>query len=203
MTNQQRQALLTKARTELRLTTDGYMQNPKGIHWRNANKHLDALAASLVAPKPPVSRVPNLGPIIEGGKSILLHDLTHPTDGIPYYPAFDDGFGDAGRYVIAPENVKIAQQSGSQGGDAFYMEGVSLIEYWIGHIALAPPTNKLYRKGERITRIAWIPSTQGGPHVHCAIDARKLTGGRVLEHHTDYSHGAPKIGVQLARYLNS
>lgn len=152
------------------------------------------------APKPkPKPVVPELGPICEGGASILVHDLTHETDGLPGYPAFDDGWV-AGRRIIAPEDCEVTEQSGSQGGDAFYLCGESSIAYWIGHASASPRTGRRFRKGETMSTIANILPSQGGPHVHCGIDARPLIG-RELLHHDDYTHGAPTVGEQLRRAL--
>jgi hypothetical protein len=51
-----------------------------------------------------------------------------------------------------------------------------------------------------MTTIANI-SLGGGPHVHLAIDARPLLGHHLISH-TDYTHGAPTIGAQLARGID-
>ncbi len=166
--------------------------------------HMDDLAVRLlkeyaasVRPK-----IPQLGPVILGGQSVLAHDLTHATAGIPGYPAFDDGFGQAGALVVAPEPLAITRQSSSQGGDAFYARGQSSIEYWFGHIYGPPATGSWIGKGERLARIANISIADGGPHVHVGINATPLIG-RELEHRTDYSHGATPIGVQLERWLRT
>lgn len=149
----------------------------------------------------PLHKVPDLGPIYRGGRSLLLQDLTHETDGVPGYPAFDDGWK-AGRAVIAPERLTVTQQSGSQGGDAFYAQGDSSIEYWIGHVVRAPATGTRFRKGTTLSTIASIPYSDGGPHVHTGINARPLIGHELL-HHTDYSHGAPTVGEQLRRWASA
>jgi len=201
VTDRQRLAKLQAALRALKQTTHGY--TPEGVHWRTAMTNLRALQLDLQQPPPP--SIPQLGPILLGGKSVLLHDLTHMT-AMPAgpnrgrFPALDDGFGDIGRSVIAPEALKITGQSGSQGGDAFYAKGESGIEYWVGHIDRAPSTGARFRKGERMCRIAWISQGDGGPHVHLGIDARPLIG-RTLTHHTNYTHGAPTVGRQLAEAL--
>lgn len=149
----------------------------------------------------PLKMVPDLGPIYRGGMSLLLHDLTHPTAGLPpgsVYPAFDDGWK-AGRTVVAPEALTVVDQSGAAGGDAFYARGESSLEYWIGHIVAAPATGARFRKGQKMGVIANISLNQGGPHVHCGINARPLLGKDFL-HHKDYSHGAPTVGVQLRKW---
>lgn len=149
----------------------------------------------------PAREVPNLGPIYRGGRSLLLQDLTHETDGVPGYPAFDDGWK-AGRAVIAPERLTVTEQSGSAGGDAFYAEGDSTIMYWIGHLASSPATGRVFKKGETLSTIAAIPQSQGGPHVHTGINAKPLTGFELL-HHTNYTHGAPTVGEQLRKWANA
>jgi hypothetical protein len=164
--------------------------------------YMDAYAKlmylSYIPPRPK-PQVPALGPVYSGGASVLLHSLTHETDGIPYYPAFDDGWR-AGRAVLAPEDLTVTEQSGSAGGDAFYATGKSKLRYWFGHLAWAPPTGRTFAKGSSMGVIASIPSSQGGPHVHVGIDARALIGHE-LEHKTNYQTGAPSVGEQLARAL--
>jgi len=170
---------------------------------RRANA-FDAYAKELLAQYAEENKLlpPPLGAIITGGQSVLLHDLTHRTDGFPrpgyntYFPAFDEGFGRVGVAVLAPEPLEVIRQSSSQGGDAFYARGVSSIQYWFGHVQWAPPTGAHFRKGQMMTRIARIPASDGGPHVHCGINAKPLIGHELV-HHTDYSHGAPTVGAQL------
>jgi hypothetical protein len=153
----------------------------------------------------PLRKVPPLGPVYRGGQSILLHDLTHESEGVDehgsVWPAFDDGWR-AGRAVIAPENLTVIDQSGSQGGDAFFARGVSELEYWFGHLAVAPATGRKFRKGQTMGVIANIPLIFGGPHVHTGINALPLIGKDFL-HHTDYSHGAPTVVVQLRKWAEA
>jgi len=153
-------------------------------------------------PKPPPVKVPDLGPIYRGtyAVSIMQHSLTHRTSGIPFFPAFDDGWV-AGRDVIAPEDIQVYDQSGSAGGDAFYVVGVSGIKYWFGHLAFTQPTGKKFLKGEKIGDIAWMPTSLGSSHVHCGIDARPLIGHELI-HRTDYRQGAPTVGTQLREALS-
>jgi hypothetical protein len=196
VTDKQRAALLSRARKHLRQTTRGY--NETGSEWKAAIKLLDELEADL-APK---TNVPALGPVLRGGSSILEEDLTHDTGGIPDYPAFDAGFGDVGRDVIAPEALEITDDtSGSQGGDAFYARGKSGIEYWFGHITHVPKQGTKFRKGQKMTEIAprELPHHRT-PHLHLAVDARPLIG-HVLLHKIGYQHGAPTIGAQLKKAL--
>lgn len=162
--------------------------------------------------RPPAS-VPDLGPFVEGGKSVLEHDLTHPTGGLDGYPALDDGWT-AGTPIIAPEPLRVYRASsarrrdGRPNGKAFYARGVSKIEYWIGHTSDVPPISLRARltKGRagplvpRGARLTTISANHEQPHGHLGINAKALIG-RELEHHTDYTHGATPIGEQLRKAL--
>lgn len=145
--------------------------------------------------------LPDLGPLYAGGKSVLDHDLTHATDGLPLYPAFDDAFK-AGTPILAPEELEVVRSSSSSPGAAFYAEGrTSRIAYWFGHLVSAPAVGKQFARGSRIG-VVLDHSVGGGPHCHCGINVEALFGaGRELEHHTDYTHGAPTIRTQLERFL--
>lgn len=198
MTDKQRDALLRSAMADLRKTEEGYKDNPNGPNWQNAFRKLEQLQQDLG--KPPV---PALGPVLEGAQSMLAYSPTHNTDGVPFYPAFDTGFGQAGRWVIAPELMTVQKQSGAIGGDAFYATGKSGIDYWVGHIGVAPPTGTTFRKGERIARIA---DQSGTDHVHWGLDTRPLTG-KTLKwgrdgNGPDYTYGSDPIGVQLRQMLS-
>lgn len=190
MTDKQRLNALRRAIVHLKKTTQGY--NPQGSEWKLALESLHALEEDLL----PKARVPNLGPVVPGGVSILDQDLTHVTSGLPTYPAFDDGWR-AGREVIAPEDLVIARQSGAQGGDAFYATGKSKLRYWFGHVDQAPMTGKKFRKGDVMARIS---ADHPRPHVHVGIDAKDLIGFQ-LASATNYTHGAPKVGLQLTKAL--
>lgn len=197
MTDKQRDVLLRSAMADLRKTEEGYKDNPNGPNWRNAFRKLEELQADLA--KPPV---PLLGPVLEGDKAMLEYAPTHNTDGVPNHPAFDAGFGQAGRWVIAPETLTVTKQSGAVGGDAVYARGASGIEYWIGHIGPPPATGVKFPKGSRITRIA---DQSGTDHVHWGLDVRPLTG-QGLKYGAngdgpDYTWGSPSIGAQLKRML--
>jgi peptidoglycan hydrolase-like protein with peptidoglycan-binding domain len=151
----------------------------------------------LYQPPKPAPPVPELGPIVAGGHNIVDMRLTHETDGIAGYPAFDDGWV-AGRHVVAPERVTITEQSGAQGGDAFYAKGDSGMRYWIGHVLAAPPSGRTYTRGQTIATLANLPSYQGGPHVHLGCNARSLG---VELHATGYGAG-PTLGDQLRAGLD-
>lgn len=188
MTNKQRLNALRRAKTALKQTTRGY--TPNGLYWRRAMKHIDAVMASLEPP--PL----DIGPVWKGGKSLLDQDLTHPTSGIPLYPAFDDAFVE-GREIIAPERLVVTRDSSSRPGDAFYADGESGLRYWFGHLAVAPGVGKRFAKGEVMGKVG-ANNIGGGPHVHVGVNAEKFLGkGKELQHHTNYTHGAPTIREQL------
>jgi hypothetical protein len=196
-------ALVKAAQADAGLPQSGWV-GPRLMEELRAADAFDTLAVSLLEQYADEHErdVPPLGPIVSGGTSVLLHDLTHRTAGFPrpghdtYYPAFDDGFGRTGAGVLAPEPLVVTRQSSAQGGDAFYAEGVSGLRYWIGHVAAAPATGSRWGKGQAMARIGAIGAGDGGPHVHVGIDAKAVIG-RDLLHHTNYTHGAPTVGVQL------
>lgn len=148
-------------------------------------------------PKP---AVPDLGPVVSGGKSVLDQDLTHTTGGIDGYPAFDDGFR-AGAVVIAPEPLTVTRLSsarrrdGNPNGKAFYATGASGIRYWFGHVEQIPAVGEKLAKG---ARLGLVSANHEAPHLHVGIDASALVG-RQLQHHTDYTHGGATVGKQLAQ----
>lgn len=150
--------------------------------------------------EPPPDRVPDLGSVWHGGLSVLDHDLTHPTSGIALYPAFDDAFV-PGREIIAPEAIEVTRASGSNPGDAFYAAGDSKIDYWFGHLVSAPAVGKRFSKGQTIGTVL-DHDVGGGPHTHVGVNVERLLGsGKQLEHHTNYTHGAPTVGDQLSNAL--
>ena len=197
MTDKQRLAKLRAAMATLKKTTHGY--TPAGTFWHTAFDLLEELEADLAA-RPPV---PVLGPVVKGGQSVLRHDLTHATDGLPGYPAFDDGIGLPGAAVLAPEHLTVTRQSsarrrdGTPNGKAFYATGSSKLKYWFGHVDQAPPVGTKFLKGQKMVAIS---ENHEAPHVHVGINAVDLIGHE-LAHHTNYTHGAPTVGVQLAKAL--
>lgn len=198
MTDRRRLQLLRQARRHLQRTTKGYVEyerTGRGEAWRKALDLLDRLEADLA----PV--VPRLGPVWRGGKSILDHDLTHATSGLPRYPAFDDAFR-AGVEVIAPEDlVVIPPRTSARPGAAFYARGRSKIRYWFGHLDRAPDPGTRYVTGQVMARVAYHSGYT--PHVHVGINVELLLGeGRELEHRRDYTHGAPTVGEQLRKLLS-
>jgi hypothetical protein len=158
-----------------------------------AQKLIDAAVAKV-----------NLGPVIPGGQAMLLHDLTHITDGMDaggsVWPAFDDGIGHPGMAVLAPEALTITghghakRRDGNPNGLSINIAvGASKIEYWIGHLENLAPIGAKIKKGGQI---ASISPNHEAPHVHFGINALPLIG-HDLDHHTDYTHGAPTVGAQL------
>lgn len=189
---------LAQAHGLLKQTEHGY--DPRAARWRDAMRLIDQVEAHLAAPP-----IPNLGPVIPGGKPILLEAPTHNTDGLvgrtgSEYPAFDFGW-QAGLEVLAPEGWEVTRQSSAQGADAFYATGDSGLRYWLGHIVEAPATGQRFTRGQTVATIASIP---GVDHGHLGIDARSLIGrdltwGKPVGR--DYTFGGPTIGQQLARAL--
>jgi hypothetical protein len=199
MTDKQMAALVRSMWADLRKTEKGYRDGKDGRNWKNAERKREQILTALERVP-----VPALGPVLEDGPSMLTYAPTHNTDGVPLHPAFDAGFGQAGRGVLAPELLTIQRQSSAQGGEAVYALGRSGIHYWIGHIGVAPATGRTFKKGERIARIA---DQSGTDHVHWGVDVRALTGRSLLYGRTgsgpDYTWGSPTIGQQLASVLEA
>lgn len=201
VTPKQRVNALRRARAHLartKISGRDFAEHGVGSEWKLALVHLANLERDLlkdIAPK-----VPALGPVWKGGKSVLLHDLTHATSGIPLYPAFDDAFVQ-GRSIIAPEDMEVTRSSSSRPGEAFYATGKSKIRYWFGHLDRTHQPGRKFRKGEFVGHVA-PNSIGGGPHVHVGVNVELLLGqGRELAHHTNYTHGAPTVGAQLRKEL--
>jgi len=150
-----------------------------------------------VIPKP--SPVPNLGPLYNGGASVLNHQLTHNTDGIPNFPAYDDGWV-SGRSVLAVEDMVVdTTYTSSSPGAAFFATGTSKLRYWYGHLNYAPALNKRFSKGQQVGTICYQPN--GKSHVHLGVYARNLLGYDLLYgangNGPDYTYGSPTVGTQL------
>lgn len=162
--------------------------------WKALMPHMSAAAKALLPQVPP--KIPNLGPIVKSGKSVLDHDLTHATAGISLYPAFDDAFGQ-GVTVIAPEALTVTRKSHSNPGFAFYATGASGLRYWFAHLTATPAVGTKYRKGSMVGRTC-ANHVGGGPHCHVGVNVEKLWGaGKQFSHHVDYTHGGPTIRQQL------
>jgi hypothetical protein len=143
-----------------------------------------------------------LGPVWRGGKPILEHECTHPTSGVPLYPAFDDAFK-AGCEIVAPEDLVVTRDSSSRPGDAFRATGQSGIKYWFGHLVRAPAVGTRFRKGETMG-VVLDHNVGGGPHVHVGINIEDVVGkGQELKHGLHYTFGAGRIGDQLKELIGA
>ena len=206
LNDRQRLNLVKQVRKHLENTTQGFedfKKTGKGSEWRAALEALDELAEDLELEKPASPKVPALGWVVKGGVSALTHDLTHATDGVDHMPAFDEGFGLPGLGVIAPESLTVTKigrfvrRDGKPNGRSVYATGESGIRWVFGHVEDVPEVGAKIRKRAQFCTIS--PNHEV-PHLHCGVDARALTG-RDLEHHTNYTHGAPTVGAQLAKAL--
>lgn len=165
---------------------------------------LDEYACRLLHDEAMKEKVPALGPVFSGGQSVLLQDLTHATSGLPVnargeslWPAFDDAFA-AGKTIVAPENMEVTKDSSSNPGDACYTLGDSELQWWFGHLVTAPAIGTWIKKGATIGKTC-PNDLGGGPHVHVALNVERLWGlGIALTGKTNYTHGGPLIGDQLA-----
>ena len=203
MTNRERLIILREAMAELKLTGQGYIQwsqDKQGGHWPAAMSRLKKLEKDLM-PDP----VPALGPIRNGGKSLLTYQLTHNTDGIPKFPALDENWG-AGSIVIAPEAMEVINPyTSANPGAAAYFLGRSKIEYWVGHMTSSPRIGKEFTKGQEIGRTV---AQSGAEHAHWGINVERLFGEGVQLKYgkngngPDYTYGSPTIGEQLRRLFN-
>jgi len=164
--------------------------------WAFDQVAINLMKEAAGAAKPP-PLLPPLGPLSVGGKTLLDQDCTHATAGLPFYPAFDEVWG-PGRTVIAPEPLTVTRTGSSTPGHAFYADGLSGIRYWFGHLTASPSVGTKFKKGQKIgTTFAFHAA-----HCHCGVNVEKLWGARrELVHRTNYTHGAPRIGTQLAAKL--
>lgn len=196
MNDKQIAALIVSAQTDLRKVKKAF--DPSAPNWRRAMSKLERAHAALA---PPPEAVPNLGPILRGGLSVLAHDLTHDTSGLALFPAFDE-MGSPGTPVIAPEDMVIdTKLSHSNPGLAIYATGKSGLRYWFGHLDRQQPLGKKFKKGEVFAEIG-ENHIGGGPHCHCGVNAEAILGkGKELLHKHGYQHGAPTVGVQLRAAL--
>lgn len=160
-------------------------------------KAQDLLKDEKKGQEPPPSKVPELGSMWNGGLSVLQQDLTHATEGIDNYPAFDDAF-QAGREIIAPDACEVFKKDTSaRPGEAVYLKGLQKVDFWVAHIDRDYNLGTMFRKGQFIARVV-NTDIGGGPHCHVGVNIERLVGaGKELKHHTNYTHGAPTIGQQL------
>ena len=181
---------------------DGRWKRVRALKLSTGEFAMDSLSQKMIQGEANamLPHVPDLGPIYPGGLSILQQDLTHETDGIARYPAFDSAFG-VYTPVIAPEGLVITRASSSVPGDAMYATGNSGIRYWFGHLSVAPAVGRRFNKGEKMG-IVGPNHIGGGPHCHCGINVEGIWGpGAQLAHHTNYTHGAPLVGYQLKSHM--
>lgn len=141
-------------------------------------------------------KVPDLGPLEKNGISLLDFILSHDTGGVPLFPAVDTVWT-AGRSVLAPEKVEVYRASSSSPGDACYLEGVSGIRYWMGHLSSAPAVGKVINKGATIGVVGNFSGET--PHLHCGVNVEQIWGtGKELRHGENYTtSGIPTIRKQF------
>jgi hypothetical protein len=141
-------------------------------------------------------KVPDLGPLEKGGASLLDFALSHATSGIALFPATDTVWT-PGCTIIAPEKVEVYKASSSSPGDACYLEGVSGIRYWFGHMVSAPAVGKVIGKGATVGKVGQFSGYT--PHLHCGVNIENLWGkGKELKHGNNYSvSGIPTIRKQF------
>ncbi len=181
---------------------DGYAEGRwvkiRSLKLKDGNYALDSVSQKMIQAEANAlqPKVPDLGAVYRGGATVLQQDLTHATDGIPLYPAFDTAFGQGTR-LTAPEGMIVTRDSSSMPGDAFYATGDSGIRYWFGHLYYAPAVTRRFNKGEVFGTVG-ANHTGGGPHCHVGLNVEKIWGvGQQLAHHDNYTHGAPLVGYQL------
>lgn len=180
---------------DLTYQTLRYAIVPAGLPNAGA-RAFDAAAVDLLERSHELGVCPKLGPTFAGGKSVLDHDCTHATSGIPLYPAFDDAF-QAGKAITAPEALTVTRASSSSPGSAFYADGASGLRWWFGHLTSSPSVGRKFAIGEVVGYVL-DHDVGGGPHVHVGLNVELLWGtGKQLTHKTNYAHGAPLIGKQL------
>jgi hypothetical protein len=202
LSDEERLGLLEEGIGHLKRTKEGYdefLSTGRGSEWRAALKSLDKLAADLAVTHEEArlqATHEHLGPVLAGHKGVCDNDLTHATDGFPWHPAYDD-FADPGTPVLAPEDLVITKWGSAQGGESVHADGVSGIHWWFGHVDKRRPVGTKIKKGQRF---ASVSAEHREPHVHVGVDARAVIGHE-LEHHTNYTHGAPKVCAQLTAGL--
>lgn len=174
--------------------------DPEGGHYKAVLMELALLEAEHLPPK-----LPALGPVTVGGRSILDFDFTHMTTGLGW-PAFDTAFtGDPGpsMKIIAPENMTVdTKDSSASPGEAFYATGKSGIRYWFAHLKDDPPLGTKFLKGQVV---GWTVPTSvgGGTHLHLAVNLIPVTG-RHARYGRDgngpnYTHGPYTLRTELQR----
>jgi hypothetical protein len=146
-----------------------------------------------------------IGAVQPGGPSLLDHQLTHETSGIPLFPAFDTAWGAGGGVAcIAPEDCVVdTKDTSSRPGEAVFLNGASGLRYWVGHLDRDWPLGTRLRKGDLIGRTLAIPGASD--HAHWGVNAEALLGrGKQLAYGATgkgppYTYGSPTIREQLRR----
>jgi Peptidase family M23 len=213
MTDKERLKLLREALSRLERTQQGYKQAKSDInrhgHWKAALQALHALEDDLTprpAPKRPTGKMPDLGPVFPGGKSLLDESLTHATSGLTRYPAFDTNFR-AGSRVIAPEGGRVTRHSGNaRSGFSLYLTGDSGLKYYFQHMNSEgrAPLGRI-KKGGKIGTVGSASRFPGErvDHNHVGVNVEGILGaGKQLKYGKtgsgpDYTLGAPTIRKQL------
>lgn len=166
--------------------------------------HFDAYGRwryRLYQPPKPKPAPLDIGPVQPGGVSLLDMSLTHATQGIPLFPAFDTAWGGGGGViVIAPENCVVdTKDTSSSPGEAVFLTGI--LRHWTGHLDRDWPLGHRFQKGDTIGRTLPIPGKSD--HAHWGVNAEALLGkGKQLKYGSDgngpdYTWGASTIRQQL------
>jgi murein DD-endopeptidase MepM/ murein hydrolase activator NlpD len=213
--DKERLKLLREALTRLERTGRGYKQAIKDINrhgnWKASIQVLHALADELTpqpAPTSPTAKMPDLGPVFPGGKSLLDECPTHDTSRLSGYPGFDTNFR-AGSSVIAPEGGMVTRHSGSdRSGFSVYMTGDSGLKYYFQHMN---PDGRAPRgrieKGEKIGTVGSAKRFPGMrvDHNHVGVNCEAflgkgkelLWGGAPVKPRKRYGIGSATIRKQL------
>lgn len=169
------------------------------ILWAHADAYAKYSYRLFTPPSP--SSIPQLGTLTQGGRDLMDLRLTHRSSGFPnpshpdsVFPAIDAGWI-TGLDVYAVEEMTVTQASSANVGDAFYAMGRSQIEYWYGHLLIAPPVGKTLAEGQKVGDISPHPN---GAHVHMGMNAKRLIGRDLVY---GYSLGVPTVGQQLEAEL--
>jgi hypothetical protein len=206
MPDKHRLKLLRQALSQLERTQQGYKQAIEDInrhgHWKAAIQALHALEDDLTP------RLPDLGPVFRGGKSLLDEACTHHTSGLSRYPAFDTNFR-AGSSVIAPEGGRVTRHSGNdRSGFSLYLTGDSGLKYYFQH--MNPEGRAPLGRIEKGKKIGTVGSAKRFPdervdHNHVGVNCEVIIGaGKQLKYGRtgtgpDYTFGSPTIRKQLER----
>jgi Peptidase family M23 len=212
MSDKERLKLLRQALSRLARTQQGYKQASKDInrhgHWKAAIQALHALEDDLTPRPPPTlsGKMPDLGPVFRGGKSLLDEACTHDTSRLSRYPAFDTNFR-AGSSVIAPEGGRVTRHSGNdRSGFSVYLTGDSGLKYYFQH--MNPEGRAPVGRIEKGEKIGTVGSARRFPrarvdHNHVGVNCEAIIGaGKQLKYGRtgtgpDYTLGSPTIRKQL------